>query len=95
MTILLDSVNKVAKLAKLRITEKEADQYLENLQEILKLAKQLETVNTESIRPVTHYLDITQRMRVDKATETNQRDRLQQGTEYASSGLYCVPPIIE
>lgn len=95
MTITLNDVNKVAKLACLRITEEEAMHYLENLQGILKLAKQMETVNTEAIQPVAHCFDIKQRLRPDKVTERNQREQLQQLTQYVESGLYCVPPVIE
>ncbi|MES2998357.1 MAG: Asp-tRNA(Asn)/Glu-tRNA(Gln) amidotransferase subunit GatC [Pseudomonadota bacterium] len=95
MTISLDDVNKVARLASIRITEKEADHYLKNLQGILKLAKQMEAVDTESIQPVAHCFEVIQRLRADKVTETNQRDSLQQLTHYVQSGLYCVPPVIE
>jgi len=95
MTISLNDVKKVAKLASLRITEQEAHRYVENLQGILELAKQLKTVDIESIQPITHCIDLPQHLRVDQVTESNQRDRLQQLTEYVQSGLYCVPLVIE
>lgn len=95
MTITLDDVNKVAGLASLKIDEKEAIHYLENLQDILKLANQMTTVDTESIPAVAHCFDVIQRLRPDKVTEANHRDRLQQLTEHVQSGLYCVPPVIE
>ena len=95
MTITLDDVNKVAGLASLKIDEKEAAHYLENLQGILKLANQMATVDTESIPAVAHCFDVIQRLRPDKVTETNARERLQQLTTHVQAGLYCVPPVIE
>jgi aspartyl-tRNA(Asn)/glutamyl-tRNA(Gln) amidotransferase subunit C len=95
MTITLDDVNKVAKLASLKINEAEAAHYLENLQGILELANQMEAVATESIQAVAHCFDVPQSLRNDEVTETNQRNRLQQLTEHVQSGLYLVPPVIE
>lgn len=95
MTITLDDVNKVARLASLKIDEKEAIHYLENLQDILKLANQMATVNTESIPAIAHCFDVIQRLRPDKVTETDHHNHLQQLTEHIQSGLYCVPPVIE
>ncbi|MDQ8040158.1 MAG: Asp-tRNA(Asn)/Glu-tRNA(Gln) amidotransferase subunit GatC [Rickettsiella sp.] len=95
MTITLDDVNKVAELASLKIDKEEAKHYLENLQSILKLANQMETVDTESIQAIAHCFDIKKRLRPDKVTETNSRDYMQQLTESVQSGLYCVPPVIE
>lgn len=95
MMITLDDVKKVAKLASLKITEDEAAHHLQNLQGILKLANQMETVATESIQAVAHCFDLQQYLRSDEVTEINQRDRLQQLTKQIQSGLYCVPPVIE
>lgn len=95
MTITLDDVNKVAGLASLKIDGEETKHYLENLQGILKLANQMETVDTKSIQAVAHCFEIKQRLRPDKVTETNARDRMQQLTDSVQSGLYCVPPVIE
>jgi len=95
MTIALDDVNKVATLARLRVTEEEAKQHLDSLHGLLKLAKQMEAIDTQTIQPMTHCFDIMQRLRDDNVTETNQRERLQQLTTHVQSGLYCVPPVIE
>jgi aspartyl-tRNA(Asn)/glutamyl-tRNA(Gln) amidotransferase subunit C len=95
MTITLDDVTKVANLARISIDEKEALHYLENLQEILKLANQMEKVNTESVQAVAHCFDITQRLRPDEITEPDQHERLQQLTQEVQAGLYIVPPVIE
>lgn len=95
MTISRDDVHKVAQLARLRIEESELTSYQKNLQEILDLAEQMKTVNTESIEPVAHCFDITQRLRQDCVTQTNQRETLQALTSHVESGLYSVPPVIE
>ena len=95
MPITLSEVQKVAKLASLKISVKEADDYLKNLQDILNLANQMEMVPTESIPTSAHCFNVTQRLRSDEVTESNQRDRLQQLSEHIYCGLYCVPIVIE
>lgn len=95
MTITLNDVNKVAALASLKITDREANHYLENLKGILQLASQMETVDTNTIPAVAHCFDLPQRLRADKVTEVNLRKRLQQLTEQVQSGFYIVPPVIE
>jgi aspartyl-tRNA(Asn)/glutamyl-tRNA(Gln) amidotransferase subunit C len=95
MSITLDDVHKVAELANLHIEEIEAMLYLKNLQEILKLATQIDKVDTGSTQAIAHSFDTNQRLRLDKITEKNQRDQLQQLSSHVQAGLYIVPAVIE
>lgn len=52
-------------------------------------------VDTTDIEPLAHPLDIPQRLREDKVTEPNLRDKFQAIAPQVESGLYLVPKVIE
>ncbi len=95
MVITLEDVNKIADLARIQIDPKEATRYLTSLQDIFKLASQMDEVDTVSVQPVAHPFGITQRLRPDKITEIVHRKDFQQLTDSTEAGLYCVPLVLE
>ncbi len=95
MTITREDVNKMADLARIQIDTQEATHYLTSLQNILKLARQMDAVDTTSIQPVAHPFGIAQRLRPDKITERVDRKEFQQLTTHTDAGLYCVPLVLE
>lgn len=63
MKLSKDQVKKVAKLARLPLSDKEIDRYSEQLSKILEYVKQLEKVDTKGVEPlfnVTERTNITQ-----------------------------------
>ncbi len=95
MVITLEDVNKIADLARIQINPEEAIRHLKSLQDIFKLATQMDTVDTRSVQPVAHPFGITQRLRDDKITAIVDRKDFQQLTEHTEAGLYCVPLVLE
>ena len=55
-----DEIKKIAHLARININENEAKKVSEKLEGILGLIDQMTEVNTDSIEPMAHALDITQ-----------------------------------
>lgn len=88
-------VEKVAQLARLHISEAEADEVTSRITDILNLIDQMQAVDTESVEPLAHPLDMTQPMRADEVTEENRRDELQTLAPQSENGLYLVPKVIE
>jgi len=88
-------VKKVAHLARLRIDEQDIPGYTRDLSAILALAEQMQAVATEDVAPLAHPLDMTQRLRPDAVTETNQRELFQTNAPLTENGLYLVPKVIE
>jgi len=88
-------VEKVAHLAKLHISDAEADEVSSRITDILALIDQMQSVDTESVEPLAHPLDVTQRLRKDEVTEENHRDELQKLAPASEAGLYLVPKVIE
>ncbi len=75
--------------------EDEKAVFLEQMQSILKMIEELQEVEVENITPMAHPLDMSQRLRVDEVSETNQREEYQKNTEHTESGFYKVPKVIE
>ena len=70
-------LTKVAQLARLQVTESEIEDVSERISEILRLIDQMQSINTDSIAPMSHPFDGTQVLRSDVITEQNSRDDLQ------------------
>ncbi len=88
-------VEKIAHLARLHISESEAEEVTTRITDILTLIDQMQSVDTEAVEPLAHPLDVVQRLRVDEVTEENQRDTLQQLAPASEDGLYLVPKVLD
>lgn len=88
-------VEKVAHLARLHISDADADEVAGRITDILGLIDQMQSVDTEGVEPLAHSFEVEQRLRVDEVTETNQRERLQELAPNSQDGLYLVPKVIE
>ncbi len=95
MSLGAKEVRKIADLAALMIAEKDIDAYARNLSEILEFVEQMNAVDTSAIEPMAHPQDMTQRLRPDVVTETDQRDAFQKIAPATEAGLYLVPRVIE
>ena len=88
-------VEKIAQLARLHISEADTDEVASRINDILTLIDQMQSVNTETVEPMAHPLDVTQRLRGDTVMEKDRRDELQTLAPAAQDGLYLVPKVIE
>ncbi|HEC04647.1 MAG TPA: Asp-tRNA(Asn)/Glu-tRNA(Gln) amidotransferase subunit GatC [Thiothrix sp.] len=95
MSLTADEVKKIAFLARLSIQEENIQTYADNLSGILDLVAQMDAVDTDSVTPMAHPQDVSQRLRADVVTETNQREKLQQNSPAIEDGLFLVPKVIE
>jgi len=95
MSLTLEDVKKVARLARLAMTEQEAQTAHTQLSNIFGLIAEMQAVDTSGIAPMSHAQDVTQRLREDKVTEGNQREMFQSIAPQVEAGLYLVPQVIE
>lgn len=77
MALSTDDIKKIAHLARIEVTDSDAAATLSKLTGILGLIEQMQAVNTEGIKPMSHSQDVVQRLRDDVVTKTNQRDVFQ------------------
>lgn len=88
-------VNKVAMLARIRLTEDEAAELGPQLSGILGYIETLSEVNTDGIPATAHPHDAAMPLRANIVTNGNRRDALQKSAPKTESGLYVVPKVIE
>jgi aspartyl-tRNA(Asn)/glutamyl-tRNA(Gln) amidotransferase subunit C len=94
-------VRKVASLARLAMTESEIESARTQLTGIFDLIAEMQAVDTRGIAPMSHAQELSQRLREDVVTETDQRELFQSiaprhdGLPQVEAGLYLVPQVIE
>jgi len=95
MSLSRSDVERIAHLARLAIAEEDIPKYSQNLSNILDLVAQMDAVDTSAVAPMAHAFDVSQRLRPDEVTESNQRERFQAIAPQVEAGLYLVPKVIE
>ena len=95
MSLDTQTVKRIAKLARLAVNDQAVAGYATQLSNILQLVEQMNAVDTDSVSPMAHPLDASQRLREDSVTEVNQRERFQSIAPQVENGLYLVPQVIE
>ncbi len=95
MSLSTADVRKVARLARLAMSETEIETARSQLSGIFDLIAEMQAVDTKGIEPMSHAQDVAQRLREDVVTETNQREAFQAIAPQVEGGLYLVPQVIE
>ena len=95
MSLTPDQLQRIALLARIDVSPEEAQGVTERLNRVLGLIDQLQAVDTQGIEPMSHALDVVQRLRPDAVTDTDRRDDFQRGAPAVEQGLYLVPKVIE
>lgn len=95
MSLSIEDIKKVAKLAQISLTDDQIDHLRDDLERTLGIASAMNRVDTTNITPMAHPSDTRQPLREDKVTETNLRETYQNIAPNVQSGLYIVPKVIE
>jgi aspartyl-tRNA(Asn)/glutamyl-tRNA(Gln) amidotransferase subunit C len=95
MSIDVDEVKKIARLACLDIKDQDIESYANNLSSILDLVAQMNAIDTSGVTPMSHPFDAVQRLREDVVTDHNRRDDFMAIAPKSENGLYLVPKVIE
>ena len=95
MSLSIDDVKRIAKLARIRVTEDEAVGYQGRLNGIFGLIEEMQAVDTDGVEPMSHPQELAQRLREDRVTESDRRAAYQSVAPQTEAGLYLVPKVIE
>ena len=93
--ITIDEVKHVANLARLAITEEEADKFAKQLDAIITFAEQLNELDTDNIEPTSHVLDMKNIFREDEAKPGLPVEEVLKNAPDHEDGQIRVPAIIE
>lgn len=100
MSVDLETVQKVARLARIKVSESEAEAMVGELNNILAWVDQLGEVDTSAVQPMTAVIPNTLRLRADEInadplTGGNIRDKVLANAPAAEHGFFGVPKVIE
>jgi aspartyl-tRNA(Asn)/glutamyl-tRNA(Gln) amidotransferase subunit C len=93
--ITIDEVKHVANLARLAITEEEAEKFTQQLDSIISFAEQLNELDTEHVEPTSHVLDMKNVFREDISQKGLSVEEVLKNAPEHENGQVKVPSIIE
>ena len=87
-------VQKVAKLARLRLTDDELERFTGQLAAVLEHAADLETLDLAGVEPMAHPVPLTNVLRSDVVGDPLDRDEVLASAPASEDGLFRVPPVL-
>jgi aspartyl-tRNA(Asn)/glutamyl-tRNA(Gln) amidotransferase subunit C len=99
MSLTSSDIGRIAKLARLALSEPQSARMLDQLNGFFDIVEQMNAVDTTGIEPLAHptaVIDpVSLRLRPDVASESNQREANQKSAPAVERGLFLVPRVIE
>lgn len=95
--MLLDTqaVAKIARLARIEVTEADKEHFAREISNILQWIEQLGEVNTDGVPQMTSVSDVKLPWREDKVTDGNQQEAVVKNAPASDYGCYVVPKVME
>ena len=95
MSLEQGDIAKLARLARIRISEESSEELRQRISDILGMIDTMQAVDTDAVDPMANPHDATQRLRADVVTEVDQWDDFQRIAPATEDGLYLVPKVID
>jgi aspartyl-tRNA(Asn)/glutamyl-tRNA(Gln) amidotransferase subunit C len=95
MTLTIEEVEHIARLARLKLSDEEKSRYREQLSAILEYAARLQDLDTTGIPPTSSVLPPRTVLRADKPGPCLSRDELLANAPDTAAGQFRVPPVLE
>ena len=95
MSVDAATVKRVAHLARIRVTDEEAEQLRGELNAILGFVEQLKEVDVEGVEPMTSVQPMRMKKRADKVTDGGRADDVVANAPEAQDRYFLVPKVVE
>lgn len=89
------TVRRIAKLARIRITDEEASGLVSELSGILDWVEQLDEVDTSNVPPMTRVVPIDLKQRDDVVNDGGIADQVVANAPLKEDGFFVVPKVVE
>lgn len=89
------AVAKIAKLARISVTEADKEHYAKEISSILNWVEQLSEVNTDGVPQLTSVTDVTLPWRKDEVTDGGQPEAVVANAPSSDYGCFVVPKVVE
>ncbi|WP_426123077.1 Asp-tRNA(Asn)/Glu-tRNA(Gln) amidotransferase subunit GatC [Pararhizobium sp. PWRC1-1] len=95
MSVDLATVKRVARLARIAVTEEEVLRMTGELNGILGFVEQLSEVNVDGVEPMTSVTPMAMKKRVDAVTDGNKADDIVANAPNEDRNFFLVPKVVE
>lgn len=95
MSVSIDEVKRIARLARLELSDDQLERFAGDVGRILDHVRHLEEVDVEGVEPTAHGVALPTKWRADEPTEEDRHDDLLAGAPARMGDAISVPRIIE
>ena len=95
MKIDKNTINKIARLSRIKLDDKESEDYIKDLNSILDWVEQLNEVNTENVEPLSNISSSILPKREDVCKDTNSSDEILENAPDKLEGFFALPKVVE
>ncbi len=95
MSVELDAVKRVAKLARIAVSDDQAVKMQGELNKILGFIDQLNEVDIDGVEPMTSVVDVAMKKRTDIVTDGNKAEDIVANSPASEDNFFMVPKVIE
>ncbi|MDC3022397.1 Asp-tRNA(Asn)/Glu-tRNA(Gln) amidotransferase subunit GatC [Pelagibacteraceae bacterium] len=95
MKIDKNTINKIARLSRIKLDDKESEDYIKDLNSILDWVEQLNEVNTENVEPLSNISSSILPKREDISKDTNTSEEILENAPDKLEGFFAVPKVVE
>ncbi len=95
MSVDLATVKRVARLARIAVTDEDAERMTGELNGILGFVEQLDEVDVSGIEPMTSVIPIEMRKREDRVTDGSKAEDVVANAPATEDHFFLVPKVVE
>ena len=95
MKIDKNTINKIARLSRIKLDDKVSEDYINDLNSILDWVEQLNEVNTENVEPLSNISSSILPKREDVSKDTNSSEEILENAPDKLEGFFAVPKVVE
>jgi aspartyl-tRNA(Asn)/glutamyl-tRNA(Gln) amidotransferase subunit C len=95
MSVDIDTVKRVARLARIAVDEEDAGRMTGELNAILGFVEQLNEVDVEGVEPMTSVIPLDMKKRADTVTDGDKAEDIVANAPASEDHLFLVPKVVE
>jgi aspartyl-tRNA(Asn)/glutamyl-tRNA(Gln) amidotransferase subunit C len=95
MSVDTATVRRVARLARIKVSDEEASQMTNELNSILGFVAQLDEVDVSGVEPMTSVVSVTMKRRPDIVTDGGDAHRVTANAPMTDDDFFLVPKVVE
>jgi aspartyl-tRNA(Asn)/glutamyl-tRNA(Gln) amidotransferase subunit C len=95
MSVDLATVKRVARLARIAVSEEDAERMTGELNGILGFVEQLSEVNVDGVEPMTSVMPMEMKMRADVVTDGSKAEDIVANAPNEDRNFFLVPKVVE